>query len=353
MNTLGHAALGTVFLLISASLTFLMFYLWGFPFDHEKLRSDAPPALMQLHRILGYVYVGIYIYFMIEMIPRMWTYQIELPARTVAHMLLGMAIGAILIVKIVIVRFYKYLESTLVPGLGTLLFICTVLLTGLALPPAYREHALSANALGERALTPERQTLLRAQLSAAGIAEASRIDRLLSRRGLSIGRSVLVSRCVQCHDLRTVLARPRTPEAWRQTVERMASRSVVLEPISPEEQAFVTAYLISISPTLQHSAKLQRQLDAEQSQTLQALNDPAPTDSITRSESPPFDENQAAVLFASRCSQCHDNKQVERAPPATAEEAQALVERMVRNGLVAPADELDQIVRYLQARFVE
>lgn len=48
---------------------------------------------------------------MCAMIPRLWTDQVELPARTVAHLVIGIAIGAILILKISIVRFFKYLEK--------------------------------------------------------------------------------------------------------------------------------------------------------------------------------------------------------------------------------------------------
>ena len=53
---------------------------------------------------------------------------------------------------------------------------------------------------------------------------------LATDEGLLEGRDVLRSKCVQCHDLRTILARPRTPENWRQTVRRMAQRSTGAEP---------------------------------------------------------------------------------------------------------------------------
>ena len=107
MDTYSHAILGTVFLLLAYASTFLMFKLWGYPFDKEKLKSSVPPALMLTHRLIGYAYLIIYLYFMSEMLPRLWNYQVEFPARTVAHLLLGMTIGVILICKIAIVRFFK------------------------------------------------------------------------------------------------------------------------------------------------------------------------------------------------------------------------------------------------------
>src|SRR5579862_8560278 len=132
MSALTNTILGLVFLVAGIAATFLMYHLWGYPFDHEKLKSSAPPRLMLLHRALGYVYVAIYVLLMTQMVPRLWRYQVEFPARTVAHFMLGISIGALLLVKIVIVRFFKHLEGTLAPFLGTLLLICTILLLGLS-----------------------------------------------------------------------------------------------------------------------------------------------------------------------------------------------------------------------------
>jgi len=37
---------------------------------------------MLLHRLLGYGYLAIYVYLMWQMLPRMWSYQVQLPAPT-------------------------------------------------------------------------------------------------------------------------------------------------------------------------------------------------------------------------------------------------------------------------------
>ncbi len=102
-STLGNSLTGLVFLILAGFITFLMFYVWKFPFDHEKLKSSAPPRAILSHRILGYVYVIIYVFIMWNMVPRLWSYQIELPARTVLHLALGIMIGAILVLKIITV----------------------------------------------------------------------------------------------------------------------------------------------------------------------------------------------------------------------------------------------------------
>src|SRR5215210_3895950 len=124
METWLNVVLGLTFLALGLINMFLMFHLWGYPFDHAANKSTAPPRLMRIHRLTGYAFLAIYIFLMTQMLPRIWHYQIELPPRTVMHLTLGLAIGIILFVKIGIVRFFKHLESTLVPFLGVMLVIC-------------------------------------------------------------------------------------------------------------------------------------------------------------------------------------------------------------------------------------
>src|ERR1700678_1118042 len=109
MNHLSNAVLGLLFMGFGAGASFLMYYLWGFPFDHETHTSEAPRPLMLLHRVLGYIYAGIFVYLMVQMVPRLWNYEIELPARTVVHLVVGLVIGITLLIKIMIVRFFKHL----------------------------------------------------------------------------------------------------------------------------------------------------------------------------------------------------------------------------------------------------
>ena len=118
MTSLGNSLIGLAFLTVAATLTFLMFYIWKFPFDHQLNKSHAPPSLIRTHHILGYVYVVIYLYLMWQMVPRLWVYQIELPPRTVMHLTLGITIGALLVTKLTIVRFFKHMEAKLVPFRG-------------------------------------------------------------------------------------------------------------------------------------------------------------------------------------------------------------------------------------------
>jgi len=306
--------------------------------------SDGTRSLVKLHRILGYAFVLIYILFLLQMVPRLWNYQIEFPPRTVAHMTAGMVLGALLLLKILIVRFFRRLDASLAPILGTSLFVCTVVLIGVSAPFAFR-GALAG--VSGSLFTDENLSRTRGLLAEAGLQDETRIHQLATPVSLRAGRQVLMVDCVGCHDLRTVLARPRTPGQWRETVRRMADRTTVLNPIEEDEQWQVTAYLIAISPQLQRSAREMRSQKQKEVQSRDAL----PT--LDRVKEIAFDPPRARELFERKCSQCHRTSLVEGSPPASGEAAREIVARMVENGLSGSEEELAQIIQYLIATHVK
>ena len=105
--------LGIVFLGLSFAATFLMFHLWGYEYDEVNKKSSAPQWKMNIHRAIGFAYVIVYIVMMTEMVPRLWEYQVEFPARTVVHVLLGTIIGVVLLIKVSIIRFFRIQKMNL------------------------------------------------------------------------------------------------------------------------------------------------------------------------------------------------------------------------------------------------
>jgi cytochrome c2 len=352
MGPLFNILLGIIFVILAGAATFLMYQLWGYDFDHRQLKSAAPPNLLRLHRWIGYAYFGIYVYLMSQMIPRLWSYEIELPARTVAHLIFGWSIGILLVVKIAIVRFFKHLESTLVPFLGTLLFLCSCLLIGLSVPFVLKEVYLSRSSVGGTVFSAENIQRVKRLLPRAGLPERAPLMELASLKGLQRGRNILFDRCVQCHDLRTVLVRPRTPEVWVQTVRRMAERAV-LKPIDDSQQWFVSAYLIAISPELQ--ASLQEKLQQDRAAEKSKANLTAVTNLMLPANARPksMDMAQAKLVFEDACTQCHNLSKLAKSPPASAAEARALVARMVDNGLEASSLDLEAIISYLTQTYAK
>ena len=377
MSTATSTILGLVFLGLGNASVFLMYKLWGYPFDHETRTSAAPRSLMFIHRAIGYAYLILYIFMMWHMVPRLWNYQVELPPRTVAHLMLGITIGVLLLVKISILRFFRHFEEAM-PYIGTALLICTYLLIGLSVPFTLRESVrqVSSNVFSDASIE---RTHTRLQM--AGLPPDAPLDKLATRRKLREGQDVLLKKCVQCHDLRTILARPRTPPDWVRTVDRMAIKPIIGEPITQEEQWTVSAYLIAITPDLQVSAKEQRKQRMQVSQAQNALavltNPDEVADEVIvnpdevivnpdevivnpdevgeMDETPTeeaYDPEAARELFEITCSLCHDLSDVDNVPPTSEEETTELIARMIDNGLFLEEEDIKIIARYLNETYV-
>ncbi len=400
MTPVASATLGLVFLGLAFASVFLMFHLWGYPFDKATKKSAAPRSLMYLHRGIGYTYAIVYIFMMSHMVPRMWEYQVELPARTVAHLLLGFTIGVILIVKISIMRFFRHLEEWM-PYLGTGLLLCTVLLLGLSVPFAFRERALASGAAGGDVFSASNCARVRQQIAMSEIPAADKKMDLASVKSLTTGRDVLLNKCVKCHDLKTILARPRSANDWYTTVGRMAEKPALFAAINDAEILHVSAYLIAITPDLQRSRKKQREQEEERMETMADMSGaevspgepampedqpagampaaaaatatapaatptptttqaptgvvpvPAPAPVTKKPEAPPPDPKIAKATFARVCSQCHELSDVDDAPPKSEGSCGKLIARMVANGMTARQGDLRVVKFYLLNHYVK
>jgi mono/diheme cytochrome c family protein len=318
MNAAINSILGTLFLLLAFGTVFLMYKLWGYPFDKAKRQSAAPPGLMRLHRVMGIAYLLIYIVLMTQMVPRLWTYQVEFPARTVMHIVMGIMIGTILLVKLSILRWFRHFEEWM-PALGTGLLICTILLSSLSIPFAVRAQSLDGSAF--RADTLER---LKRVLPDAGFPNGTKLEGLVTLSSLRTGQQEMLGQCTGCHDLRTVLIRPRPPSEWVQLITRMAEKPNPQGIITLEQQHRIATYLVAITPELQVSAQRKREA---------AIPDAS---SVT----------DAKALFENACAQCHELTLID-AHDFRTDPPQTLVGRMVTNGLKLGVSELEAVTQHI------
>lgn len=345
IDTFTSAMLGITFVLLGTATTFLMFWLWGFPFDKATRKSDAPKRLMYLHRGLGFAFAALYIFMMIQMVPRMLAYQVEFPPRTVAHMCLGITIGFILLVKISIIRFFRHLEEWM-PILGVLMLLCTYLLAGLSVPFSLRERQLAQKS---DVFAPKNLERVATQLKEAGLPAAASLPELATPKSLLFGREVLLTKCVACHDLRTVLTRPRTPSDWVKTVERMAERPVIGDELTDKEQWAVSAYLVAISADLQNAAQIARKQKQEKADTKASMKEVARDDAGAA----PFVKADVKPRFEKACTQCHELEDVEKHTFKDAKDVDEVMTRMVDNGLEASPADLKAMTWYLNDTYVK
>jgi mono/diheme cytochrome c family protein len=376
------ATLGVLFLVLAFVSTYLMFRFWGYPYDKERRKSECPQWKMNIHRAVGYSYAAIYVVMMTQMVPRLWEYQVEFPARTVAHIMLGFTIGVILILKISILRWFRHFEEWM-PFLGVGLLLCTVLLSGLSLPFVVREQAVARN---DQTFSPENRQRVRALLATAGLPPATDLDALSSPSHLRFGRKVLLEECTFCHDLRTAISRPRTPHDWVRTVERMAEKPTLGPRIADQEAHAVAAYLIAVTPELQRSAKAKRAEEMEKEEAVQAAEEAdgdgeeAEGDEVAsagegkegqpgdgkettgtvaaappraRPKRPPPDPAAAKKAFETTCARCHGLSDVDDSPPRTAAQVRSLIKRMAENGMEASRRDIELIRFHLLRTYVE
>ena len=343
------AFLGLFFLALGFAAVFLMFRIWGYPFDEQRHQSTAPRMLVLLHRSVGVCYLLLYLFMMYHMVPRLFLYQVEFPARTVAHLMLGVSIGFLLLIKLVILRFCKHFSSML-PYIGISILWCTVLLVSLSVPFAFKDSYWSRSATGGSVYSSENIARIQKLLPTAGFPSAAPLEKLASEHALRAGRRVLLTRCVTCHDLKTILTNPRPPVGWVRTVERMAKKPVFGRPIEIEEQWTVATYLIAISPDLQVSAKHRREQELQTEQARDAL---LTAIASSKQTIPVYDMEEARSLFEETCSQCHELSEMESATLKSAQDIRDLLGRMVENGLEADEADLEQVVWYLMQVYVE
>lgn len=350
------STLGVAFVVLGFGAMFLMYHLWGYPYDKATRTSAAPRWAMYLHRVLGYLFALVYVLLMIEMVPRLWQYQVEFPARTVVHMVVGFTIGFLLLVKISIMRFFRHFEEWM-PYLGTAIMLGTVVLLGLSLPYALHEEALAANAPGGSAFSKESQERVARLLPSAGLPAEANVDELATASSLRAGRAVLTKKCIVCHDLKTILDQPRTPAGWYGVVERMGDKPTLFTPLSDQEMLRVTAYLVAITPDLQKSRRQRREEELARAEAMKAAALPTAAAAVgmpMAPAAPPVDLAAARTTYEDVCSQCHELADVDAAPPMSADESSELIRRMItENDAELTKEQIEACHAYMVAHFVD
>ncbi len=291
--------LGLAFLVLGISAVVLQAWLWGPQFwDAAANKTRAPRAWLRVHRYIGYFFFGIYVFMMWQMVPRLWQYQVELPARTVFHAVTAITLGVLLLTKLSILRFFRHFEEAM-PMLGMGILLCTVVLSALSIPFTLRAHALDRSPVNV-----QRVQRLVTELAIPG----SDPGHLVSPSGLDRGRRVLTSECTVCHDLRTILSKPRAASGWYDVVQRMAEKPTVIgDPIQLADIPYVTAYLVAITPNIQASAKRRSDGDERQVQASKAVENLGGGAGANA-----LDVKECTLLVEKKCTQCHELDELDK-----------------------------------------
>lgn len=322
--------LGLLFLIASLAATCLRMFTW-------RPNDPSGPGVLakRLCQIFELIYAAIYLLMMVEMLPRLWSYQVELPPRTVFHVAIGFILGALLLLQLV-AGLSRELRGWM-PVLSALIFTQTILLCGLSVPFALHEYGLARGRAGGSVYSDESREALARHLPLAGLPGTVRLEELTTVEALRRGRNVLAQKCVACHDLKTVLVQPRKPPDWWRTVTRMAEKPTFNEPLSEQEQLEVTSYLIAIANDVSAS-------DLEKHEETSTRRATAIAVATRRTSSYGADR----TVYEKVCAECHPLADIEAHPPRSAEEVAEVIERMITdNGLVASKAEIEQIYGFM------
>ena len=336
MSTTLSMWLGISFLILAIVAVILQAWLWGFPMEppgDPQGKSTAPRSWVNVHRLVGLLYVLIYVIMMSEMIPRLWEYQTELPARTVIHAVAGITIGILLLTKFSIIRFFQHFGGSL-PSIGLGLLLCTVILATLSLPFAMRAHGI-----GAKTLEPENLERVSRALAKVTFAAQADVQNLVQPKSLKLGRELLARKCTTCHDLRTVLKKPRNAQSWHDVTLRMAEKPSLSTPIAPGEVPLIAAYLVAVTPDIQRSLRQKKAREREKKETVTKLKS-----AVADRDSATVEMEKMKEVFEEACTECHDTEELDEHGNDTREGWAEVVQRMVEENDAELTEEQAQIV---------
>src|ERR1700732_4659807 len=167
-------------------------------FDASRLTHNqtARDRIIRAHRIAGYLFIGLFCFMTWFMVLKVKDVPDELPLRSMLHILLAMVLAPLLLVKVIIARYYKTSGTILVP-LGITIFTLG--------------FVLIASAAGPYLL--RKVTIKDISLDAIHMGEA-RID-------MQGSEELMQKRCARCHNLDRVVGARKDARGWLSTINRM------------------------------------------------------------------------------------------------------------------------------------
>jgi ferredoxin-NADP reductase len=282
------AVLGLCFILFGTAAVWLIF--------EASRRTHNPPArdrIIQAHRMAGYLFIALFCAMTWFMVVRNKNGPDDLPLRSMLHILIALVLAPLLLVKVLIARYYKSFTTALVP-LGVTIFTLGFVLIALTAGPFLLRRA----AVKDVSL----QTI---QMGAA------RID-------LESAEALTQKRCSRCHALDRVLGARKDARGWLGTVDRM--RALPGSGISEPDAKIILSYLIS-----------EASIDSSNAEGELAVG---------------------KALVDSHCNRCHTLDRAYQSQKSPAE-WRATVTRMARyahgtEGFFKPGEE-ERIIRFLSA----
>ncbi len=226
MTPFFNSSLAILFIVFGIAATFIMLELRGAPKDRP-----INTLSIKIHRLLGWIFTGIFIILIIVMILKTMGLQEEVSPRVALHIVLALALVPILVIKLVIVRRYPRLSKTLI-AFGPGVLILAVALSG---------------------ITAGYYFLHSSDIKYVSIAEFD--NKILDDK---LGQQVVNLKCNKCHTLERVYRAFKSQDGWTTTINRMASLD------APNISSFDVKQSIHFLVTRQESLKGEDESDLKE-----------------------------------------------------------------------------------------
>jgi ferredoxin-NADP reductase/mono/diheme cytochrome c family protein len=281
-------AFGLAFVLIGGINVWLVLEAWS-----RVKAARASSRMLALHRIGGYLFIGLFCVMAYLMVARLRGGGGENSPTVTVHLALAMILSPLLFIKVLIARYYKNQHSLLMPIGLTIFVLSFVLIASTAAPYLARSSRV------------EQVSMDAAQLPPVAI-DLNQASDLMQRR------------CSKCHNLDRVVGARKDGQGWLATVNRM--RALPAAEISESDAQAIVAYLAS-----QHRAE--------------------GSASTTRMQ-------VARALVDQRCGRCHNLDRVYKTvqtPDQWRETVTRMVDYAAGSAGALQSGEDQQIIDYLSA----
>ena len=172
--------------------------------------------------------------------------------------------------------------------------------------------------------------------------EEGEAERLATPTVLLEGREILATKCVICHDLKTIMDGPKTPDQWYKTCVRMAEKPTFGDPLTEDDIPKVTAYLVAITPDIVRHRFQKRTMKKKQDEVASSLEIKPKATAVE------VDMEAARELVDDECTSCHELDILEEFEEKTEEGWREIVTEMIEEeGVELSEDDAEIIVQYL------
>ena len=213
LTTSASLALGLVFVLLGGVNVWLVLEAWS-----RVKAANATSRMLALHRIGGYLFIALFCVMAYFMVARLRGGSGDTSPTVMLHLALAMILSPLLLIKVLIARYYKNQHGLLMP-IGLTIFVLAFVLIASTVGP----YLARASRIEDVSIDPAHGPPMTIDLNQAS--------------------DLMQKRCSKCHNLDRVMGARKDARGWLATVNRM--RALPAAGMSETDAQTIVSYLVS------------------------------------------------------------------------------------------------------------